>query len=128
MKLNHHKSVRTAQLELDRSVDSLKPLDIAFMRAIHQKVNVVPVIAKADTLTKTELAQLKQTVIITTISCYDCLLMAFTWDFITMFIVLNHWCSLVVYICHFCSYSLLLLETCSLNARLHVTSDASDMI
>jgi len=85
MKLNHHKSVRTVQLELDRSVDSLKPLDIAFMRAIHQKVNVVPVIAKADTLTKTELARLKQTVTIRTISCYDCQLMAFTWDFITVY-------------------------------------------
>jgi len=32
------------------------------MRAIHHKVNIVPVIAKADTLTKTELAKLKQTV------------------------------------------------------------------
>jgi len=41
---------------------SLKPLDIAFLRAIHQKVNIVPVIAKADTLTKTELARLKNTV------------------------------------------------------------------
>jgi len=41
---------------------SLKPLDVAFMRAIHHKVNIVPVIAKADTLTKTELAKLKHTV------------------------------------------------------------------
>jgi len=40
----------------------LKPLDVAFMRAIHQKVNVVPVIAKADTLTKVELSRLKHTV------------------------------------------------------------------
>ncbi|PNI14359.1 SEPT2 isoform 40, partial [Pan troglodytes] len=29
----------------------LKPLDVAFMKAIHNKVNIVPVIAKADTLT-----------------------------------------------------------------------------
>jgi len=43
-------------------VVSLKPLDVAFMRAIHQKVNIVPVIAKADTLTKCELARLKHTV------------------------------------------------------------------
>jgi len=32
------------------------------MRAIHQKVNIVPVIAKADTLTKSELTRLKHTV------------------------------------------------------------------
>uniref|UniRef100_A0A671S718 Septin-2-like n=1 Tax=Sinocyclocheilus anshuiensis TaxID=1608454 RepID=A0A671S718_9TELE len=29
----------------------LKPLDVEFMKAIHSKVNIVPVIAKADTLT-----------------------------------------------------------------------------
>ena len=44
--------------------NSLKPLDVAFMRAIHQKVNIVPVIAKADTLTKSELTRLKHTVCI----------------------------------------------------------------
>lgn len=41
----------------------LKPLDIAFMRAIHHKVNIVPVIAKADTLTKTEVYRLKRRVL-----------------------------------------------------------------
>lgn len=40
----------------------LKPLDVAFMKAVHSKVNIVPIIAKADTLTKTELATLKQRV------------------------------------------------------------------
>ena len=45
-----------------RGVVRLKPLDVAFLRAIHQKVNVVPVIAKADTLTKSELGRLKHTV------------------------------------------------------------------
>lgn len=38
----------------------LKPLDVVFMRALHTKVNIVPVIAKADTLTRSELVQLKQ--------------------------------------------------------------------
>ncbi|CAH1800594.1 unnamed protein product, partial [Owenia fusiformis] len=38
----------------------LKPLDIKFMKAIHNKVNVVPVIAKADTLTKREVEKLKK--------------------------------------------------------------------
>ncbi|ESO03208.1 hypothetical protein HELRODRAFT_185674 [Helobdella robusta] len=37
----------------------LKPLDLQFMKAIDHKVNIVPVIAKADTLTKSELLTLK---------------------------------------------------------------------
>jgi septin 2 len=40
----------------------LKPLDVAFMKAVHSKVNIVPIIAKADTLTRAELAILKQRV------------------------------------------------------------------
>jgi septin 2 len=32
----------------------LKPLDIAVMKELHDKVNIVPIIAKADTLTKKE--------------------------------------------------------------------------
>ena len=40
----------------------LKPLDIAFMRAIHHKVNIVPIIAKSDTITKDELIHLKHAV------------------------------------------------------------------
>ncbi|UYV65100.1 SEPT2 [Cordylochernes scorpioides] len=38
----------------------LKPLDIELMRQLHSKVNVVPVIAKADALTRKEVAQLKR--------------------------------------------------------------------
>ncbi|XP_071945303.1 septin-2B-like [Antedon mediterranea] len=37
----------------------LKPLDVEFMRALHNKVNIVPVIAKSDTLTKREIQMLK---------------------------------------------------------------------
>lgn len=40
----------------------LKPLDVEFMKAIHSKVNIVPVIAKADTLTLRERDRLKQRV------------------------------------------------------------------
>ena len=32
----------------------LKPVDVAFMRELHKKVNVVPIIAKADTMTSDE--------------------------------------------------------------------------
>ena len=38
---------------------SLKPLDVKFMKSLHNKVNVVPVIAKSDTLTKHEVIKLK---------------------------------------------------------------------
>ncbi|XP_064459523.1 septin-1-like [Ornithodoros turicata] len=38
----------------------LKPLDIQFMKMLHNKVNIVPVVAKADALTKKEVLRLKQ--------------------------------------------------------------------
>ncbi|XP_014207884.1 septin-1 [Copidosoma floridanum] len=41
----------------------LKPLDIEFMKQLHNKVNVVPVIAKADVLTKKEMLRLKKRVL-----------------------------------------------------------------
>uniref|UniRef100_A0A672P262 Zgc:63587 n=1 Tax=Sinocyclocheilus grahami TaxID=75366 RepID=A0A672P262_SINGR len=41
----------------------LKPLDVEFMKAIHSKVNIVPVIAKADTLTLRERDRLKRRVL-----------------------------------------------------------------
>jgi len=37
----------------------LKPLDIEFMKQLHNKVNIVPVIAKADVLTRGEVQKLK---------------------------------------------------------------------
>jgi septin 2 len=37
----------------------MKPLDIEFMKKLHLKVNIVPVIAKADMLTKKEISRLK---------------------------------------------------------------------
>ena len=44
------------------SVFRLRPLDIAFMKAVHHKVNIVPVLAKADTLTKKEVLNQKKKV------------------------------------------------------------------
>ncbi|BGP00836.1 Cell division control protein 3 [Rhodotorula toruloides] len=38
---------------------SLKPVDIEFMRRLHTRVNLIPVIAKADTLTDDEVVQFK---------------------------------------------------------------------
>eukprot|EP00729_Bicosta_minor_P011143 gene11143-29773_t len=44
---------------INPSRHSLKTLDIETLKRVHRKVNVVPVIAKADTLTKQELSRLK---------------------------------------------------------------------
>lgn len=41
----------------------LKPLDIEVMKALHHKVNIVPVIAKADTLTAGEVKLLKRKIL-----------------------------------------------------------------
>uniref|UniRef100_A0A8C6LQ67 Septin n=1 Tax=Nothobranchius furzeri TaxID=105023 RepID=A0A8C6LQ67_NOTFU len=38
----------------------LKPLDIEFMKRLHEKVNVIPLIAKADTMTPGECQQFKR--------------------------------------------------------------------
>ncbi|XP_077983425.1 septin-7-like isoform X1 [Glandiceps talaboti] len=38
----------------------LKPLDIEFMKRLHEKVNIIPLISKADTLTPDECRQFKQ--------------------------------------------------------------------
>lgn len=42
---------------------SLRALDIALMKQVHEKVNLIPVIAKLDTLTEEEIALFKQRII-----------------------------------------------------------------
>lgn len=44
------------------STRRLRPVDVEFMRALQDKVNVVPLIAKADCLTPTEMKKLKERV------------------------------------------------------------------
>jgi septin 7 len=41
---------------------SLKALDIEFMKRLHNKVNLIPVIAKSDTMTNEEVAAFKERV------------------------------------------------------------------
>ena len=45
---------------------ALKPLDIEVMKRLHTKVNLIPVIAKSDTLTDEEITAFKQRVCFTT--------------------------------------------------------------
>ncbi|XP_033747618.1 septin-2B-like isoform X2 [Pecten maximus] len=47
---------------INPSGHGLRPLDVSFMKAVHNKVNIVPVIAKADTLTLQEVFLLKRKV------------------------------------------------------------------
>lgn len=42
---------------------ALRPIDIEFMRRLHQKVNLIPVIAKSDTMTDEEIAIFKQRIL-----------------------------------------------------------------
>ncbi|WVQ93100.1 hypothetical protein IAU59_000164 [Kwoniella sp. CBS 9459] len=42
---------------------SLKPIDIEFMRRLHTKVNLIPVIAKSDTMTDDEIVVFKQRIL-----------------------------------------------------------------
>ncbi|KAJ7056721.1 septin AspB [Mycena amicta] len=42
---------------------SLKAIDIEFMRRLHEKVNLIPVIAKADTMTEDEVADFKERIV-----------------------------------------------------------------
>ena len=37
-----------------------QPLDVEFMKRLHDKVNIIPVIGKADTLTPDEIAHFKK--------------------------------------------------------------------
>ncbi|XP_054277470.1 septin-7-like isoform X3 [Macrosteles quadrilineatus] len=41
----------------------LKPLDVEFMQRLHEKVNIIPVIAKADTMTPDECAHFKKQIL-----------------------------------------------------------------
>jgi stage III sporulation protein SpoIIIAA len=48
-----------SQVRKSNRLDSLKQIDIEFMRRLHTKVNLIPVIAKADTLTDEEVTEFK---------------------------------------------------------------------
>lgn len=52
----------TAPIEVDLFSYSLKPLDIEIMKRLGTRVNLIPVIAKADTLTQNDLITFKQRV------------------------------------------------------------------
>lgn len=50
-------------MNISLSFFRLKELDIATMKALEKKVNIIPIIAKADSITKPELLQFKTNII-----------------------------------------------------------------
>jgi len=42
---------------------TLRPIDVAFMKLLHKKVNIIPLIAKADVLTRQEVVELKKRIL-----------------------------------------------------------------
>lgn len=48
---------------IEPSGHSLKALDIQFMKQIHEKVNLIPIIAKSDTLSDTEIIEFKNRIL-----------------------------------------------------------------
>lgn len=53
---------------------TLKPLDIEVMKRLCSRVNLIPVIAKADTLSPSDLAKFKQRVSVDT-QCFDAIIL-----------------------------------------------------
>lgn len=59
---NEDKRVHVCLYFLPPNSRGLRPVDIAFMKALHQRVNIVPIIAKADTLTRNECQTVKKAI------------------------------------------------------------------
>lgn len=57
---NEDRRVHACLYFLPPNGHGLRPVDIAFMKKLHNRVNIVPIISKADTLTKEECKTLKQ--------------------------------------------------------------------
>lgn len=57
-----HDSRVHAVIYFVRPDSGLRPFDLIALRALGQRANVIPVIAKADTLTRDEMAHIKQRV------------------------------------------------------------------
>ena len=69
-------------------LSSLKPLDIQFMKELHHLVNIIPVIAKSDTLTPSEIKKLK-TRVLPNVLFVMCFYLATLYPFVHSFIHLS---------------------------------------
>ncbi|KAG7269424.1 hypothetical protein CRUP_015462 [Coryphaenoides rupestris] len=57
--VNNTESWREVEDYVEQQYEQLRPLDVECMRALHEKVNIVPVLAKADSLTPAEVRRKK---------------------------------------------------------------------
>lgn len=62
-KINPDNRVHCCLYFISPNGHGLKPLDVEFMKRLHDKVNIIPLIAKADTLTPDECREFKKTIL-----------------------------------------------------------------
>lgn len=61
-KLQHDSRVHCCLYFLESNSHGMTPLDVEFMQKLHDKVNIIPIISKADTMTPDEVAEYKKQV------------------------------------------------------------------
>lgn len=49
---------------MESNSHGMTPLDVEFMQRLHDKVNIIPIISKADTMTPDEVTEYKKQVLI----------------------------------------------------------------
>jgi len=61
-KLQHDSRVHCCLYFLESNSHGMTPLDVEFMQRLHDKVNIIPIISKADTMTPDEVIEYKKQV------------------------------------------------------------------
>lgn len=61
-KLQHDSRVHCCLYFLESNSHGMTPLDVEFMQRLHDKVNIIPIISKADTMTPDEVTEYKKQV------------------------------------------------------------------
>lgn len=61
-KVQHDSRVHCCLYFLESNSHGMTPLDVEFMQRLHDKVNIIPIISKADTMTPDEVTEYKKQV------------------------------------------------------------------
>lgn len=69
-KVQHDSRVHCCLYFLESNSHGMTPLDVEFMQRLHDKVNIIPIISKADTMTPDEVTEYKKQVYIFFIHAY----------------------------------------------------------
>ncbi|KAL5240212.1 hypothetical protein ACI65C_007622 [Semiaphis heraclei] len=62
-KLQHDSRVHCCLYFLESNSHGMTPLDVEFMQRLHDKVNIIPIISKADTMTPDEVTEYKKQIL-----------------------------------------------------------------